>query len=271
MAPLPPLPQGARHATQFNSPTSSWVIRDRLLLGTDPASAPEGTCVVDAAVTEWMNATELYSFVMGLRNDVWDQAMTLYVHSSGDQGQASVLCASLLALMYNINAAEAIQRAQIPTMPGSTGELLMNNAQKEMTKQVLGLQRRKLRFEEMKEGWRRRREIFSTVFASAVLLTAPQLACAEVTYSGVGFLGGSSTIDVNNANIRVYTRLPGMYPNIAGKIVKATPYNNVGEIASKAGLSSSEVAVLKKYESRFITLEPKPEYVIDNINNGLYK
>jgi hypothetical protein len=27
-------------------------------------------------------------------------------------------------------------------------------------------------------------------------------------------------VDVNNANIRVYTRLPGMYPTIAGLLVK---------------------------------------------------
>jgi hypothetical protein len=29
-------------------------------------------------------------------------------------------------------------------------------------------------------------------------------------------------VDVNNANIRVYTRFPGMYPTIAGLLVKVS-------------------------------------------------
>ena len=54
--------------------------------------------------------------------------------------------------------------------------------------------------------------------ASALLGAAA--ANAEIDYAGVGFLGGAKQIDVNNANIRVYTRFPGMYPTIAGLIVK---------------------------------------------------
>ena len=40
---------------------------------------------------------------------------------------------------------------------------------------------------------------------------------------------------------------------------------------TKAGLTSAEAATIKKYESRFIFLEPKPEYVVDMLNNGLYR
>merc|ERR1712032_1286249 len=72
-----------------------------------------------------------------------------------------------------------------------------------------------------------RREIISKVLGSAALVSATA-ANADIGYAGVGFRGGSSTIDVNNANIRVYTKLPGMYPGAAGKIVSNVPYKGQG-------------------------------------------
>ena len=36
-------------------------------------------------------------------------------------------------------------------------------------------------------------------------------------------------------------------------------------------LTGPEKDILKKYESRFLTLDVKPEYDIDKINNGLYR
>ena len=99
-----------------------------------------------------------------------------------------------------------------------------------------------------------RREVFSKVLGSAALLSALP-AMAEIDYAGVGYLGGSSQIDVNNANIRVYQKLPGVYPNAAGKIVTKAPYKSKEDMYAKAGFF----------------LEPKPEYQIDQINNGLYR
>merc|ERR1712232_1368799 len=116
-----------------------------------------------------------------------------------------------------------------------------------------------------------RREMFSKVLGSAALLSVASAANAEIDYAGVGFLGGSSTIDVNNANIRVYAKLSGMYPNAAAKLVKAAPYKNKEEMYSKCGFTTVEAATVKKYESRLIFLEPKPEYVVDMLNNGLYR
>ena len=40
---------------------------------------------------------------------------------------------------------------------------------------------------------------------------------------------------------------------------------------TKCGFTGAESAAVKKYDSKFIFLEPRPEYVIDNINNGLYR
>jgi len=115
-----------------------------------------------------------------------------------------------------------------------------------------------------------RREVFSKVLGSAALLSALP-AMAEIDYAGVGYLGGSSQIDVNNANIRVYQKLPGVYPNAAGKIVTKAPYKSKEDMYAKAGFSAAEAAAVKKYDGKFLFLEPKPEYQIDQINNGLYR
>ena len=115
-----------------------------------------------------------------------------------------------------------------------------------------------------------RREVLSKVLGASALFTAAA-ANAEIDYAGVGFLGGAKTIDVNNANVRVYQKLPGVYPNAAGKIVSKAPYKSKEDMYSKAGFSPAESAAVKKYDSNFIFLEPRPEYIIDNINNGLYR
>jgi hypothetical protein len=59
----------------------------------------------------------------------------------------------------------------------------------------------------------------------------------RVCLAGVGYLGGSEKIDINNANVRVYVRFPGMYPTIAGKIVSHGPYKSVSELYSITGLT----------------------------------
>jgi len=87
----------------------------------------------------------------------------------------------------------------------------------------------------------------------------------------VGYLGGSSTVDINNANVRVYLKMPGMYPAAAGKIVSNGPYKAVSDIYSIPGLTAGEKEVMKKYESRFVALPPSADFVIDRINNGLYR
>jgi photosystem II PsbU protein len=115
-----------------------------------------------------------------------------------------------------------------------------------------------------------RREVVAKALGASAFLGAVA-ANAEIDYAGVGYLGGSVTIDVNNSNIRVYQKLPGMYPNAAGKIVSNAPYKSKEDMYTKAKLTGKELEAAKKYESRFIFLEPRPEYIIDNINNGLYR
>lgn len=96
-------------------------------------------------------------------------------------------------------------------------------------------------------------------------------ALAEIEYENVGFLGGGDVIDVNNANVRVYAKYPGMYPTLAGLIVSNGPYKSVEELYSLPGLTSSMKSTLDKYKNNLTALKPTPEYEIDKINNGLYR
>lgn len=96
-------------------------------------------------------------------------------------------------------------------------------------------------------------------------------AHAEVDYDGIKYLGGGDKVDLNNANIRAYLKIPGFYPNLASKIVNNGPFKTVADVYNIPGLSNAEKDNLKKQESRLTTLDPKAEYVIDKINNGLYR
>jgi photosystem II PsbU protein len=96
---------------------------------------------------------------------------------------------------------------------------------------------------------------------------APAFAVRD--YENVKYLGGGTIVDINNANVRVYLKMPGMYPTIAGKICSGGPYKNVGDLYQLPGLTGPEKDMIKKYESRFTAQTPSADYVIDRINNGL--
>ena len=91
---------------------------------------------------------------------------------------------------------------------------------------------------------------------------------AEVDYQGIAYLGGGDKIDLNNANIRAYLKVPGFYPSIASKIVVNGPFKTVADVYNIPGLTSVQKEIIKKSESRFLALDVKPEYEIDKINNG---
>lgn len=119
-----------------------------------------------------------------------------------------------------------------------------------------------------------RREFMSSAAAAlgvaGLAAFAPE-AKAIRDYEGIEFLGGGSQVDINNANIRVYLKMPGLYPGVAGKIASNGPYKTVGDLYNIKGLSAPEKDMIKKYEGRFVTGTPSPDYVVDRINNGLYR
>mmetsp|Transcript_11776 Transcript_11776/g.23994 ORF Transcript_11776/g.23994 Transcript_11776/m.23994 type:complete len:148 (-) Transcript_11776:252-695(-) len=117
-----------------------------------------------------------------------------------------------------------------------------------------------------------RRDLLAAGVAAAVAaVTAGGAARAEREYPGLPYLGGSDQIDINNANVRVYQKFPGMYPTLGGLLVKNGPFNSVSDIYKIPDLTEDDKAVLKKYEKNFLALPPSPDYVIDRINNGLYR
>merc|ERR1712216_1059420 len=122
------------------------------------------------------------------------------------------------------------------------------------------------------EGGVSRRDILSGL-AGAAVVAAPAIANADVEYPNVPYLGGSDTVDVNNANIRVYTKFPGMYPTIAGVIVKNSPYTSPENIFEKVEpkLSPEQQAIFSKYKKNLVALKAAPEYQEDIWNNGLYR
>ena len=78
-------------------------------------------------------------------------------------------------------------------------------------------------------------------------------------------------MDINNANIRAYLKMPGMYPAVAAKVVSNGPYSSVGDVMNIPNLTGKEKDVLKKYEGRFVALKPSADFVVDRVNNGLYR
>merc|ERR1719183_555295 len=111
-----------------------------------------------------------------------------------------------------------------------------------------------------------RRNLLSGL-AGAAIVAAPALANADVEYPNVPFLGGSDIIDVNNANIRVYTKFPGMYPSVAGAIVKNGPYASADDLNKKMKekLNAAQMEVFNKYASKLVALKPAPEVCV-NLN-----
>ena len=57
-------------------------------------------------------------------------------------------------------------------------------------------------------------------------------------------------LDINNAAVADYMEFPGMYPKIGGKIANNGPYKSVKDIYNIKGLSKSEIAQIKKFESK---------------------
>merc|ERR1711966_450011 len=115
------------------------------------------------------------------------------------------------------------------------------------------------------EGGVSRRDILSGL-AGAAVVAAPAIANAETEYPNVPYLGGSDTVDVNNANIRVYTKFPGI-------IVKNSPYTSTENIFEKVEpkLSPEQQAIFAKYKKNLVALKAAPEYQEDIWNNGLYR
>jgi photosystem II PsbU protein len=80
-------------------------------------------------------------------------------------------------------------------------------------------------------------------------------------------------IDLNNTNIRSFRQLQGFYPNLASKIIKYAPYEQVEDVLKIPGLSETQKARLEENLDNFTATEPLPDLIEgdDRINKGYYK
>lgn len=106
--------------------------------------------------------------------------------------------------------------------------------------------------------------------ASPVVVLAVDFRNAVDDKLGTDF---GSKIDLNNTNINAFTKYRGLYPTIARKLVKNSPYDTVEDALNLPIWSERELERLRANVENFTVSEPDPALVEggDRFNNGAYK
>ncbi len=80
-------------------------------------------------------------------------------------------------------------------------------------------------------------------------------------------------LDLNNTNLRYFRVLQGMYPTLAGLIVKNSPYAAVEDVLKIPGLTEAQIATLTRNMDQFTVTEVEEALTegADRINNGAYR
>jgi len=63
-------------------------------------------------------------------------------------------------------------------------------------------------------------------------------------------------IDLNNALVTDYKRLPGMYPHAAGQIASHGPYGSVQDLFKIPSANANDKALFLRYKAEFVALPP---------------
>jgi len=79
-------------------------------------------------------------------------------------------------------------------------------------------------------------------------------------------------IDLNNTNVRAFRRYPGMYPNLATKVVDNAPYKSVEDVLNVPGLSERQKELLQANLDKFTVTQLDIIFNEggDRYNNGIY-
>ncbi|MEM7770881.1 MAG: photosystem II complex extrinsic protein PsbU [Cyanobacteria bacterium P01_E01_bin.6] len=106
-----------------------------------------------------------------------------------------------------------------------------------------------------------------TVGSSPILAAERRNAVEEKLSNSFG-----TTIDLNNSNVRAFIQFPGMYPTLAGIIVRNSPYSSVDDVFKIPGLTDRQKSVLERYKDRLLVTDPSEAMVEggDRFNNGFY-
>ncbi len=80
-------------------------------------------------------------------------------------------------------------------------------------------------------------------------------------------------LDLNNTNLRYFRVLQGMYPTLAGLIVKNSPYKAVEDVLKIPGLTETQRATLERNLDKFTVTDVEEALTEgdDRINNGAYR
>jgi photosystem II PsbU protein len=111
----------------------------------------------------------------------------------------------------------------------------------------------------------------------AQALTVPSLALplapmAAINAADAKLAELGNKIDLNNSDIRDFRDLRGFYPNLAGKIIKNAPYEEVKDVLDIPGLSTTQKERLQANLEKFTVTEPAKEFIEgdDRFNPGVY-
>lgn len=107
-----------------------------------------------------------------------------------------------------------------------------------------------------------------TALSNTPLLAAERRNIVDERAREVGY-----KIDLNNSNVRAFIPLRGMYPTLAGMIIRYSPFESVDEVFEMPGLSDRQKEVLESHRDEFVVTAPNAAFVegADRFNNGIYK
>jgi photosystem II PsbU protein len=80
-------------------------------------------------------------------------------------------------------------------------------------------------------------------------------------------------LDLNNTNIRAFRQYQGLYPTLAGILVKNAPYESVEDVLEIPGLTDRQKDILRQNLDKFTVTEVESALTEgdDRINNGIYR
>ena len=108
------------------------------------------------------------------------------------------------------------------------------------------------------------------------IAAAPALLAVEDVRDVVGEKLASEfgkKVDLNNSSVRAFRQFQGMYPTLAGVVVKNAPYDKVEDVLKIPGLTAHQKEILQANLGNFTVTDVEAALVEgqDRINPGIYR
>lgn len=114
--------------------------------------------------------------------------------------------------------------------------------------------------------------LVASVSSAPMLLAAAEEEIRNKMYDKLQTEFGKK-VDLNNTNVRAFRLFQGMYPTLAGLVVKNAPYEKVEDVLKIPGLSEAQKDILQANLGSFTVTDVEEALVEgdDRINNGIYR